>query len=108
MPAVFLIYDLYPISIAISDSRRSIAHFLVRVCAVLGGVFAVTGVGNATFLPLHAHIMVLSQPADAIAKRLSHIALPLAGMVDRFVHRFILPLLQPPRPQLRPSLRGLS
>lgn len=43
MPAVFLIYDLFSLTVTVTDSRRSLAHFLVRVCAVLGGVFAVTG-----------------------------------------------------------------
>lgn len=43
MPAVFIIYDMFSLAVAVADSRRSLAHFLVRVCAVLGGVFAVTG-----------------------------------------------------------------
>lgn len=43
MPAVFIIYDMFSLAVAVTDSRRSLLHFLVRVCAVLGGVFAVTG-----------------------------------------------------------------
>jgi Endoplasmic reticulum vesicle transporter len=42
MPAVFIIYDMFSLAVAVTDSRRSLAHFLVRVCAVLGGVFAVS------------------------------------------------------------------
>ena len=43
MPAVLFIYDMSPISVTISETRKSFAHLLVRVCAVVGGVFAVTG-----------------------------------------------------------------
>ena len=42
MPAIFIIYDMFSLAVAVTDSRRSLAHFLVRVCAVLGGVFAVS------------------------------------------------------------------
>lgn len=43
MPSVLFIYDLSPISVTITEARKSFAHLLVRVCAVVGGVFAVTG-----------------------------------------------------------------
>ena len=43
MPSVLFIYDLSPISVTITETRTSFAHLLVRVCAVVGGVFAVTG-----------------------------------------------------------------
>ena len=42
MPAVFFVFDLAPIHMTIRDSRNFL-HFLVRICAVVGGVFAVTG-----------------------------------------------------------------
>ncbi|KAK9834322.1 hypothetical protein WJX81_007031 [Elliptochloris bilobata] len=43
MPAVWFVYDISPISVSIARTRRSLAHLLVRCCAVVGGVFAVTG-----------------------------------------------------------------
>ena len=43
MPAVFFVFDLAPITVTIRDTRGSFSHFLVRTCAVVGGVFAVTG-----------------------------------------------------------------
>ena len=43
MPAVFFVFDLAPINVTIRDERGSFLHFLVRTCAVVGGVFAVTG-----------------------------------------------------------------
>lgn len=43
MPAVMFMYDMSPISVTITETRKSFAHLLVRFCAVVGGVFAVTG-----------------------------------------------------------------
>ncbi|WOL19599.1 endoplasmic reticulum-Golgi intermediate compartment protein 3 isoform X1 [Canna indica] len=42
-PAVFFLYDLSPITVTIKEERRSFLHFLTRLCAVLGGTFALTG-----------------------------------------------------------------
>ena len=46
MPSVLFIYDISPISVTITETRKSFAHLLVRVCAVVGGVFAVTGAAS--------------------------------------------------------------
>ena len=43
LPAVFFLYDLSPVVMEVSDAPASFGHFLARVCAVVGGVFAVTG-----------------------------------------------------------------
>lgn len=43
MPSVWFSYDISPISVTISETRKSFAHLLTRFCAVVGGVFAVTG-----------------------------------------------------------------
>ncbi|KAF3321642.1 endoplasmic reticulum-Golgi intermediate compartment protein 3 [Carex littledalei] len=42
-PAVYFLYDLSPITVTIKEERRSFLHFLTRLCAVLGGTFAMTG-----------------------------------------------------------------
>lgn len=44
--AVFFVYDISPISVTIREERRHFGHFLTRICAVIGGVFAVTGNGK--------------------------------------------------------------
>lgn len=41
--AVYFLYDLSPITVTIKEERRSFLHFLTRLCAVLGGTFALTG-----------------------------------------------------------------
>jgi len=42
-PAVYFLYDLSPITVTIREERRSFIHFITRLCAVLGGTFALTG-----------------------------------------------------------------
>jgi hypothetical protein len=42
--AVYFVYDLSPITVTIKEHRRNFGHFLTRLCAVLGGTFAVTGI----------------------------------------------------------------
>lgn len=43
LPSVYFSYDFSPITVAISERRRSFLHFLTRMSAVVGGMFAVTG-----------------------------------------------------------------
>ncbi|XP_027064011.1 uncharacterized protein [Coffea arabica] len=42
-PAVYFLYDLSPITVTIKEERRNFLHFITRLCAVLGGTFALTG-----------------------------------------------------------------
>ncbi|XP_008794432.2 endoplasmic reticulum-Golgi intermediate compartment protein 3 [Phoenix dactylifera] len=42
-PAVYFLYDLSPITVTIKEERPSFLHFITRLCAVLGGTFALTG-----------------------------------------------------------------
>ena len=41
LPGIFFIYDLTPFMHIITDQKMTLAHFLVRCCAVIGGVAAV-------------------------------------------------------------------
>lgn len=43
LPGVYLLYDLSPVTMELAEKRVGFGHFLVRLCAVIGGVFAVTG-----------------------------------------------------------------
>ena len=42
-PAVYLLYDASPIRVELRDTRPGLLRLLVRVCAVVGGAFALTG-----------------------------------------------------------------
>ena len=39
LPGIFFIYELTPFSIEINGARLPLAHFLSRLCAIVGGVF---------------------------------------------------------------------
>lgn len=43
LPGVFVLYDLSPLLVQLTEHRRSFAHFLTGICAIIGGVFTVAG-----------------------------------------------------------------
>jgi hypothetical protein len=43
LPALFFRYDLSPVTVKFSQDQESFFHFLVQVCAIIGGVFTVSG-----------------------------------------------------------------
>eukprot|EP00727_Mastigamoeba_balamuthi_P011387 m51a1_g6871 putative endoplasmic reticulum-golgi intermediate compartment protein 3-like isoform x2 (576) ;mRNA; f:168986-173271 len=43
LPGTFFMYDMSPVLIKFVETRRSFAHFLTGVCAIVGGVFTVAG-----------------------------------------------------------------
>ena len=40
---VFFMYDLSPMMVQLTEHKKSLAHFLTGVCAIVGGVFTVAG-----------------------------------------------------------------
>ncbi|KAI4307371.1 hypothetical protein L6164_030570 [Bauhinia variegata] len=44
LPGVFFFYDLSPIKVTFTEEHNSFLHFLTNVCAIVGGVFAVSGI----------------------------------------------------------------
>ncbi|MEW5301102.1 MAG: hypothetical protein WDW36_003982 [Sanguina aurantia] len=47
LPGVFFFYDMSPIKVKIYEDSRSFLHFLTNVCAIVGGVFTVSGILDA-------------------------------------------------------------
>jgi len=47
VPAVYFRYELSPITVKFAQRRKSFTHFLVQVCAIVGGVFTVLGLINS-------------------------------------------------------------
>ena len=41
LPGIFLVYDFSAFMVEVTRHRSSLAHFLVRVCAIVGGVSTV-------------------------------------------------------------------
>ncbi|KRX08122.1 hypothetical protein PPERSA_01667 [Pseudocohnilembus persalinus] len=44
LPAVYFRYDLSPVTVRFKLVRESFFHFLVQICAIIGGVFTVAGI----------------------------------------------------------------
>lgn len=44
LPGVFFFYDLSPIKVHITEEKQSLARFLTNLCAIIGGVFTVSGI----------------------------------------------------------------
>ncbi|BBM98063.1 endoplasmic reticulum-Golgi intermediate compartment protein 3 [Marchantia polymorpha subsp. ruderalis] len=53
LPGVFFFYDLSPIKVNFTSQRTSFLHFLTNLCAIIGGVFTVSGIIDA--LVYHGH-----------------------------------------------------
>ncbi|CAI5521234.1 unnamed protein product [Closterium sp. Naga37s-1] len=65
LPAVYFLYDLSPIAVSITESHRSFFHFLTRLCAVLGGTFALTGMLDRWVYSL---LQLFNRPRHAYGK----------------------------------------
>jgi len=61
MPSLYLRYDFSPVTVRYTEKSESTSHFLVQICAVIGGVFTVAGLLDAV---LHKSIVVLAKKAQ--------------------------------------------
>ena len=43
LPGMFCFYEINPIQVRVAEARTSVLHFLTNVCAIVGGVFTVSG-----------------------------------------------------------------
>ena len=44
IPAAKFSYDMSPIQIVVTEKRKALYHFITTTCAIIGGVFTVTGI----------------------------------------------------------------
>jgi len=44
MPGVFFSYELAPVMVKYSEKKKSFGHFAATLCAIIGGVFTVSGI----------------------------------------------------------------
>lgn len=61
LPGVYLLYDFSPVEMELEETRTGIGHLLVRLCAVIGGLFAVTGMIDRW---VHRLVTSITQPAS--------------------------------------------
>jgi Endoplasmic reticulum vesicle transporter len=43
LPGVFFVYDMAPFMLEVTAERLPLHHLLIRLCAIAGGVYAVSG-----------------------------------------------------------------
>ena len=44
LPAVYFRFDLSPVTVRYWQYKEEFSHFFVQICAIIGGIFAVTGI----------------------------------------------------------------
>ena len=49
LPGVFLYFDVVPMKVMFKEERLGFLQFLTSVCAIVGGVFTVSGIVDALF-----------------------------------------------------------
>mmetsp|Transcript_111256 Transcript_111256/g.346809 ORF Transcript_111256/g.346809 Transcript_111256/m.346809 type:complete len:348 (+) Transcript_111256:136-1179(+) len=61
MPSLYLRYDFSPVTVKYQETREKFSHFLVQICAVIGGIFTVAGILDSV---LHKSIVHLAKKAQ--------------------------------------------
>jgi hypothetical protein len=61
MPSLYLRYDFSPVTVRYQERKEGLAHFLVQICAVVGGMFTVAGLLDSV---LHKSIVHLANKAE--------------------------------------------
>ena len=49
LPGLFFYYDLSPIKVMFKEHQQVFLHFVTNVCAIVGGVFTVSGIIDGLF-----------------------------------------------------------
>lgn len=44
LPAIYFKFDISPITVKYWRYKDDFSHFIVQICAIIGGVFAITGI----------------------------------------------------------------
>jgi len=61
MPSLYLRYDFSPVTVRYREVKERFSHFLVQICAVIGGVFTVAGLLDSV---VHKSIVHLAKKAQ--------------------------------------------
>lgn len=61
MPSLYFRYDFSPVTVRYQEAAESFSHFMVQICAVIGGIFTVAGLVDSV---LHKSIVHLARKAQ--------------------------------------------
>ena len=61
MPSIYFRYDISPITVEYKQYKETFLNFFINICAILGGVFTVTGIIDAI---IHKSVVLLLRKAE--------------------------------------------
>lgn len=61
MPSIYFRYDISPITVEYKQYKEKFLNFFINICAILGGVFTITGIIDAI---IHKSVMLLLRKAE--------------------------------------------
>ena len=61
MPSIYFRYDISPITVEYKQYKETILNFFINICAILGGVFTVTGIIDTI---VHKSVVLLLRKAE--------------------------------------------
>jgi len=61
LPAVYFRYDLSPVTVKYTLKKESFFHFLVQICAIIGGIFTVAGIIDSLIHKSVVHLLKKAQ-----------------------------------------------
>jgi hypothetical protein len=57
VPGIFVKYDLNALKIRVIESHRPFSQFLIRLCGIVGGIFAVSGERSTNSGPSYTKVI---------------------------------------------------
>lgn len=60
LPAVYFRFDMSPVTVKYWQYKENLLHFLIQICAILGGIFSVTGIIDAL---IHKSVVAILRKA---------------------------------------------
>jgi hypothetical protein len=61
LPAVYFRFDMSPITVKYQQYKENFLHFLIQICAIIGGIFTVTGIIDAL---VHKSVVAILKKAN--------------------------------------------
>jgi hypothetical protein len=61
LPAVYFRFDMSPVTVKFWQYKDNFLHFLIQICAIIGGIFSVTGIIDAL---VHKSVVAILRKAN--------------------------------------------
>lgn len=61
LPALYFRFDMSPVTVKYWQYKDNFLHFLIQICAIIGGIFSVTGIIDAL---VHKSVVAILRKAN--------------------------------------------